>query len=466
MAAGAPYLGGTLEGIVLGTIGILVTVVLWVVDRVRQRRAWERAVRPRIVFGTLELYGPDRPVREGFVYAISFQITNTGGTAVFPVVLIEDPEERFQTEPVSRSALVSGGVMTDATGMVGPADSKDLQEEAEAFVERAQWSVLCWDDLGGAHIFTPAGEAALPKDFPLERPEDMRNFLLRYRNRMSPKRGSGEGGLLDGKQQEDNRSPLTARGEDFLAYTNALIPTRIEAVREIVVLLRTILTRDRFESRNFSTLMVGWIGFMCDCAELMVHALRLPGLEARAGAWLRPIVEASIHLHWVDEDAGRATRALRSQLRSWQRQDSLAKGTVFEREPFDAPAELLEGPGLPSVADMAATLGVAEAMIFKLESEALHAGAANALAYVDLTDDSTIQLRSAPERPGRISGTLAVSLACLLKAGYELSRRYGMGLEPQLDAIATRAEVSPDFNVVRNEMWREMWRPESGFVTE
>ncbi len=289
------------------------------------------------------------------------------------------------------------------------------------------------------------------------------SVMFRNRNALSMRRGRS---AEKRSPADDSDIPLSDVGANFYAYTESLIPIRMEAIRDVVVLLRTVFTNGRFEFRNFSALMIGWIGYMCDCAELMVHGMTREGLEDRAASWLRPIMEASILLHWVDEDDERAARALRSQVRTWRSQEAAAGGTVFERERFDAPPDLENGTRLPSTVDMARTLGSMEVMVFKLESEELHAGAGKALEYVNLDEEEIMRLRVASPKPGRVSGALGVALACLLKAGYEGSRRFGMGLEPQLAAIGQRAEVSPDFNAMRDDMWKEMWQPGSGFVSD
>jgi hypothetical protein len=174
-----------LEGLILGVLGIAITVVLWLLDRRRLKRANARALVPTIVFGNLELYGPDRPVRPDFAYAISFSFTNLGGPAISPITWFE---------PVSRAALVTGQAMSDFSGIGGSKLSIDPEADARSFVRRAEWYVLYWDLNGTPYVFAPTGPMPIPKEARAFTPKHLQNYLLTHANKTSPPRGSGMGG--------------------------------------------------------------------------------------------------------------------------------------------------------------------------------------------------------------------------------------------------------------------------------
>lgn len=204
---------------------------------------------------------------------------------------------------------------------------------------------------------------------------------------------------------------------------------------------------------------MGWIGYMCDCADILLHARRFRGNRDLAFTWLRPLVETSIMLHWVGHDEERAWRVVNTQYRAVRRRERNVRGTIFDRA--RAPEPPLKTPkGVPSVTDMAREVGEMEMSVFLLESERLHAGAVNASEYVhmiELGDDAIIQLRRPVPGKARESGVLAVCLQQLIKAGVLLSQRFELGLEHDLEEIGRRVGVSLRSNATATDEWKRLF---------
>lgn len=208
-------------------------------------------------------------------------------------------------------------------------------------------------------------------------------------------------------------------------------------------LLRQKLGHEWYEFSPANTLLLGWIGYMCDCAELLLEALRTKGNRDLGGVWLRSIIETSILMHWVRHDEERAWRVVNAQHKIWERRSKHADGTIFHGP--SPPKALRPGKALPSVTQMAQEIGDMETMVFLLESERLHPGAGTALEYVhiaDLTQEETaIHLRRPPTGVARESGVLAIALYCLLRSGTLLSERFNLGLKPTFEEIGAKVFV-------------------------
>ena len=206
---------------------------------------------------------------------------------------------------------------------------------------------------------------------------------------------------------------------------------------------------------------MGWIGYMCDCADILLHARRFRGNRDLAFTWLRPLVETSIMLQWVGHDDERAWRVVNTQYGAVGRRAKNVRGTIFDR--VRAPEPPVKAPkGAPSTTDMAREVGEMEMAVFLLESERLHAGAVNASEYVNIIDldddDAIMQLREPVAGLARESGVLAVCLQQLIKAGIVLSQRFDLGLEHDLEEMGLRVGVSLQSDATATAEWKRLFQ--------
>ena len=259
------------------------------------------------------------------------------------------------------------------------------------------------------------------------------------------------------------RPILSSKGESFLRGIQKLERPRRRSLLRAIRLLRRKLGTEWYEGSVANNMLLGWIGYMCDCCEVLLRSTRRGGGRDLAAAWLRPIVETSILMAWVGHDERRAHRVLVSQHRQWRREEKVSKGTIFEKTTPAAPPppEWLKGvPGLPSTTDMAREVGAPQTIMFILESEALHPGAAVASAYVgqhDTDDVWAIQLRRPRERPARLTGVLGVALFCLLTAGRLLDERFDLGVGSPLVAMGESVGVGTEFHLDPDKEWQSIW---------
>lgn len=258
---------------------------------------------------------------------------------------------------------------------------------------------------------------------------------------------------------------VSAEGAAFIRAMNRLKRRRARAIRRTIRLFRRRLGGELFAGRLPDALLIGWVGFMCDCAQILLHARTVRGNRDLALAWLRPIVEASILLHWVGTDTERAWRVMRSQHRHVEKRRKDVEGTIFD---FDVPLEPAPpGKGLPPVTEMAREVGSDVTAVFLLESERLHPDAATAVEYVrivegldaqlDEQETMVLQLRPARVGLGRESGVLAQCLHHLLRAGIVLDERFQLGLREELAEIASRGMVDLEADAAVRPEWERLF---------
>lgn len=164
----------------------------------RRRR---KEQEPHLVFGSMDFLGPGQHVRPAYECAAMFHIRNAGpGTAFHVAINLVDERQDIFSEVYEAPTLAPNEGFYEGLGIRGEQQGDDPGEAAcRAFFDRCYLVAVCWDRLGRAYLFTPAGGGLLPlrhrilRKLPWRSGQQLHRELSAYPSRGEERRGTGMG---------------------------------------------------------------------------------------------------------------------------------------------------------------------------------------------------------------------------------------------------------------------------------